>query len=74
MAKHHEDAQQESKGKPLGHVSYHDVELLRKFMSAEGRILPQRRTDLCSKDQRKIRRSIKRARCMSLVPFANPEA
>ncbi|MEM7402474.1 MAG: 30S ribosomal protein S18 [Myxococcota bacterium] len=64
---------QQEERKTLGKVNYHDAELLRKFMSPEGRILPQRRTDLSSKDQRKIRRAIKRARCMSLVPFANPE-
>jgi len=69
----HSDAMQQEERKTLGKVNYHDAELLRKFMSPEGRILPQRRTDLSSKDQRKIRRAIKRARCMSLVPFANPE-
>ena len=73
MSKNHEDSQQESRDKKIGCVSYYDTELLRKFMSAEGRILPQRRTDLCSKDQRKVRRAINRARCMSLVPFANLE-
>lgn len=74
MSKVHDGSQRESRSKKLGHVNYHHAELLRRFMSPEGRILPQRRTDLSAKDQRKIRRAIKRARCMSLVAFANPEA
>ncbi|MEM7588645.1 MAG: 30S ribosomal protein S18 [Myxococcota bacterium] len=74
MSKTHDGPERESQDKKLGCVNYHDAELLKKFMSPEGRILPQRRTDLCAKDQRKIRRAIKRARCMSLVPFANPES
>jgi small subunit ribosomal protein S18 len=55
-------------------VDYKNQELIRRFISPEGKILPGRRTGLSSKNQRKITRAIKRARAIGLVPFTNHEA
>lgn len=54
-------------------VDYRDVETLRRFISPEGKVLPSRRTGLCSVNQRKVTRAIKRARVLGLLPFATSE-
>nr|YP_010336441.1 ribosomal protein S18 [Goniotrichopsis reniformis]UNJ14847.1 ribosomal protein S18 [Goniotrichopsis reniformis] len=54
-------------------INYKDIELLRKFISRQGKILPRRLTGLNSKQQKKVSRAIKRARILSLLPFVNRE-
>ena len=48
-------------------VDYKDHELLKKFMSERGKIIPRRGTYANSKQQRQIKRAIRRARVMGLV-------
>lgn len=48
---------------------FRDAALLRKFISAGMKILPQRRSGLCAKHQRKVARAIKHARMMALMPY-----
>lgn len=55
-------------------IDYKNNELMRRFISPEGKILPGRRTGLTSKHQRKITKAIKRARAIGLLPFTNHEA
>lgn len=55
-------------------IDYKNNELMRRFISPEGKILPGRRTGLTSKHQRKITKAIKRARAVGLLPFTNHEA
>ena len=50
-------------------VDFKDVKTLQRFMSHYCRIVPGRRTGLCSKHQRAVTRAIKRARIMGLMPF-----
>jgi len=51
-------------------VDYKDVEVLKKYVSADkGKILPRRITGTCSKHQRYIANEIKKARFMALLPF-----
>ena len=45
-----------------------DYELLRKFMTDHGKIMPARTIGASSKQQRQIKRSIRRARVMGLLP------
>lgn len=59
--------------KPGDPIDYKDVELLRKFMTERGKILPRRVTGLTSKQQRDLTKSIKRARILALLPFVNQE-
>jgi small subunit ribosomal protein S18 len=48
---------------------YRNVEVLRRFLSETGKILPRRRTGLSAKEQRILAKSIKRARILGLLPF-----
>jgi len=53
----------------LKDVDYKDPQLLRRFLSSYLKILPKKRTGVCSKHQRKLATSIKRARIIALLPF-----
>lgn len=59
--------------KPGEPIDYKDVELLRKFITERGKILPRRITGLTAQQQRQLTRSIKRARILALLPFVNKE-
>ena len=50
-------------------IDYKDVELLKKFISANGKITPRRVTGTRAKYQRKLAVAIKRARQMALLPY-----
>ena len=50
-------------------VDYKDIELLSRFIAANGRILPRRITGLCAKHQKMVANAIKRARIVALLPF-----
>ena len=50
------------------HIDYKDSELLKKFMTERGKIVPQRLTGTTAKQQRQIKRAIRRARVMGLLP------
>ncbi len=50
-------------------VDYKDVELLKKFISANGKIIPRRVTGTGAKYQRLLATAIKRARQMALLPY-----
>jgi small subunit ribosomal protein S18 len=50
-------------------VDYKDVNLLRKFVSERGKILPRRITGNCAKHQRELTTAIKRARHLALMPY-----
>nr|YP_009105880.1 ribosomal protein S18 [Microthamnion kuetzingianum]AIT94722.1 ribosomal protein S18 [Microthamnion kuetzingianum] len=52
-----------------GTIDYKNVILLRKFITAEGKILPRRLSGLTAKQQRYMTNAIKNARIMSLLPF-----
>ena len=59
--------------KPGDPIDYKDVELLRKFITERGKILPRRITGLTSRQQRDLTKAIKRARILALLPFLNRE-
>lgn len=54
-----------------GTIDYKNLELLRHFISFEGKILPRRLTKLNAKHQRKMVMAIKTARVAGLLPFIN---
>jgi len=58
--------------KPEEDIDYKDVDLLRKFITERGKILPRRITGLY-KQQRDLTTAIKRARIVALLPFINAE-
>ncbi len=59
--------------KPEEPIDYKDVDLLRKFITERGKILPRRITGLTAKQQRDLTVAIKRARTLALLPFINRE-
>ena len=50
-------------------IDFHDVEMLSRFVSSQGKIIDPRHTGVCAKHQRTLARSIKQARVMGLIPF-----
>ena len=59
--------------KPGEPIDYKDVDLLKKFITERGKILPRRLTGLTAKQQRDLTNSVKRARIVALLPSVNPE-
>jgi len=59
--------------KPGDPIEYKDVDLLKKFITERGKILPRRLTGLTAKQQRDLTNAVKRARIVALLPFVNPE-
>ena len=57
----------------IEHVDYKDIDLLKRFISERGRILPRRVTGTYAKNQRKLTKAITRARIMGLLPFVTDE-
>ena len=53
----------------ITHIDYKDIDLLKKFVSERGKILPRRVTGTSAKYQRKLTAAIKRARQMALLPY-----
>ncbi|MGB4014861.1 MAG: 30S ribosomal protein S18 [Bacilli bacterium] len=53
----------------MEHIDWKDYELLRRFVSDRGKILPRRVTGTKAKYQRQLAVAIKRARHMALLPF-----
>ncbi|WP_218080487.1 30S ribosomal protein S18 [Anthocerotibacter panamensis] len=58
---------------PKDKIDYKDVDLLKKYITERGKILPRRVTGLTAKQQRDLTLAIKRARIMALLPFVNQE-
>lgn len=54
-------------------LDYKDIDLLRKFITDQGKILSRRSTGLTAKQQKQLTKSIKRARVLSLLPFLNKD-
>ena len=55
-------------------IDYKDVELLSKFLTEQGKILPRRMTGLTTKQQTRLTKAVKRARMLFLLPFVNRDA
>ena len=54
---------------PDSEIEYKNVELLSRFVSERGRIMPSRISSISAKKQRKLAKAIKRARMLALMPF-----
>lgn len=51
-------------------VNYKNVQLLKRFISERGRIVPRRIANVSAKKQRQLKREIKRARALALLPYS----
>ena len=54
---------------PDSDIDYKNLELLNKYISERGKILPKRVTGTCAMHQREVTTAIKRARIVALLPY-----
>ena len=54
-------------------IDYKDIETLRLFITEKGKILPRRITGVSYYFQKKLKKAIKRARYVALLPFVAKE-
>ena len=57
----------------ITHIDYKDIELLKKFISERGKILPRRVTGTSAKYQRALTIAIKRSRQVALLPYTTEQ-
>ena len=50
-------------------VDYKEVDLLRKFLSASSKLMSRKRAGTNAREQRAIRKAVKRARFLALLPY-----
>lgn len=50
-------------------IDYKAVDVLRRFVTEEGKIRPRRQTGTCARHQRELAGAIKRARHLALLPY-----
>jgi len=55
------------------HIDYKNTEVLEKFITEGGKILPRRITGVSHYYQQLLKNAIKRARYMALLPFVTKE-
>ncbi len=53
----------------IKYIDYKDPEFLLKFVNEQGKLLPRRITGTSAKFQKRLSRSIKRARQLALLPY-----
>jgi small subunit ribosomal protein S18 len=53
----------------ITYIDYKDVDLLKRFVSSNGKIIPRRVTGTSAKYQRMLAVAIKRARQVALLPY-----
>ena len=50
-------------------IDYKKTDLLRRYITEEGKIRPRRQTGACARHQRAVAAAIKQARHIALLPF-----
>lgn len=50
-------------------IDYKNTDLLRRFVTDDGKIRPRRQTGTCARHQRAVAGEIKRSRQIALLPF-----
>ena len=50
-------------------IDYKEAELLHKFLTASSKMMSRKRAGTSAREQRDIRRAIKRARFLALLPY-----
>ena len=53
----------------IEHIDFKDVDLLKRYITERGKILPRRITGNCAKHQRALTVAIKRARHIAIMPY-----
>jgi small subunit ribosomal protein S18 len=53
----------------LKEIDFKETQMLRRFISSYMKIVPKRRSGVCSKHQRKLANAIKQARFMAMLSY-----
>jgi small subunit ribosomal protein S18 len=53
----------------IKHIDYKDIDILKKFLNPNGKIMSHKRTGVTAKNQRELTVAIKHARFLALLPF-----
>jgi small subunit ribosomal protein S18 len=54
-------------------INYKNVDLLRRFITEQGKILPRRLTGVTAKQQRQLAKAVKQARILGFLQFLYKE-
>lgn len=54
----------------IEHIDYKDIKVIKNYLTERGKILPRRMTGTCARHQRKLTESIKQARSIAFLAFA----
>jgi len=57
------------KSNQVKHVDYKDIDILKKFLNQNARMLSRRKSGLTARNQREFGTAVKRARFMALLPY-----
>jgi small subunit ribosomal protein S18 len=52
------------------HFDYKDVESLQVYLTGHGKLLSAKRTGLSAREQRRLKRAVKYARFLALIPYS----
>jgi len=55
-------------------IDYKQIDMLRRFVTEEGKIRPRRQTGTCARHQREVAGAVKRARHIALLPFVGEKS
>lgn len=55
----------------MDEIDYKNSQVLQRFTSSYGKIVPRRRSGVCAKHQRKVAQAIKHSRFMALLPYVS---
>ena len=53
----------------IKYIDYKDIEILKKFLNPNGKIVSHKRTGVTMKNQRQLAAAVKNARFLGLLPF-----
>ncbi len=53
----------------IKYIDYKDIDILKRFLNPNGKIMSHKRTGLTAKNQRALALAVKNARFMGLLPF-----
>ncbi len=53
----------------LTDIDFKDVEMIRRFVSGQAKIVDPKHTGTCARHQRKLAEAVKRARFLALLPY-----
>ena len=58
-------------GKSAPEIDYKNIDLIKRYTTEKGKILPSRVTSVCTKKQRELALAVKRARFLALLPYVS---